>query len=84
MESAQIPPTQDVEVAQADQGQPPTQEHGILIELLEDLDEKREMMRKIEAVEEILHLKICARVMTFDRLSLSKALEYYTRQFVKR
>ncbi len=29
-------------------------------------------------------LKICARVMTFDRLGLSKSLEYYTRQFVKR
>jgi hypothetical protein len=29
-------------------------------------------------------LKICARVTTFDRLGLSKALDYYTKQRVKR
>lgn len=54
MESAKISPTQDAEAAQTDQEQPATQEYKILIELLEDLDEKREVMRKIEAIEEIL------------------------------
>lgn len=29
-------------------------------------------------------LKICARVTTFDRLGLSKALDYYTKQRIKR
>lgn len=54
MESAKISPTQDTEAAQTDQEQPPTQEYNILIELIEDLDEKREVMRKVEAIEEIL------------------------------
>ncbi len=45
MESAKISPTQDTEAAQTDQEQPPTQEYKILIELIEDLDEKREVMR---------------------------------------
>ncbi|MBD0303391.1 MAG: transposase, partial [Tolypothrix sp. T3-bin4] len=54
MELAEISPAQDAEASQTDQEQPPTQEHKILIELIEDLDEKREVMRKIEAIEEIL------------------------------
>lgn len=54
MELAEISPAQDAEASQTDQEQPPTQEHRILIELIEDLDEKREVMRKIEAIEEIL------------------------------
>ncbi|HEY9669974.1 MAG TPA: DDE-type integrase/transposase/recombinase [Waterburya sp.] len=54
MESAEISPTQDTEAAQTDQEQPPTQEYTILIELIEDLDQKKEVMRKVEAIEEIL------------------------------
>jgi putative transposase len=54
MESAKISPTQDTEAAQTDQEQPPTQEYKILIELIEDLDEKREVMRKVEGIEDIL------------------------------
>ncbi|MCA1994894.1 MAG: helix-turn-helix domain-containing protein, partial [Coleofasciculus sp. S288] len=54
MESAETLPAQDAEATQTDQEQPPTQEYKILIELIEDLDEKREVMRKIEAIEDIL------------------------------
>jgi putative transposase len=54
MESAEILPAQDAEATQTDQEQPPTQEYKILIELIEDLDEKREVMRKVEAIEDIL------------------------------
>jgi len=54
MESAEILPAQDAEATQADQEQPPTQEYTILVELIEDLDQKKEMMRKVEALEDIL------------------------------
>ena len=47
MESAVIPPTQ------VEPGQQPTTEYEILMELIEDLDEKKEVMLKVEAIEEI-------------------------------
>jgi putative transposase len=54
MESAEILHVQDAEATQADQEQPQTQEYTILVELIEDLDQKKEMMRKVEALEDIL------------------------------
>ncbi len=54
MKSAETLPGQDAEATQADQGLPPTQEYTILIELIEDLDQKKEVMRKVEAIEDIL------------------------------
>lgn len=46
--------SQDSDSVQTQQDHAPNQEYKILIELIEDLDEKREVMRKIEALEDIL------------------------------
>ncbi|MDZ8069698.1 MAG: transposase family protein [Nostoc sp. DedQUE08] len=47
-------PSQDVEIPQIQDEEPKTKEYKILIELIEDLDKKKEVMLKVEAIEDIL------------------------------